>query len=226
MIDDVVVPISGISQALEIARRLGLKLPDDAAVSDGELVLSGDWIDRAIHAYVRSQPKRQSTVASVEPRRIDRAVKLGAAEEAKLAAIQRNFGADARGVSQEADSQAVFDYRNEQLARLRLSIITPIAQGDVSGITCVYGGELAGALTLEQPCGEALECDTLIHLSHPCSPEDLHLREMGIRARRIYRYHVPGLDDAAWARQNEPLRWPMTALEYRQLLALRANQQL
>lgn len=225
MTRDIKVPVDSLADALGIARKLGLSLADDTILRGDTLTISGDAIAEMLEAYVRGQERPQPPAIAIEPRRIDRTVKLSPADEATVWGIQRDLGIDAGGVTHDDDLRAIVQYRAERLAKLRLSIITPIAQGDVSGITYVYGGELVGALTLAQPTGERLECDTLIHLSHPCSPEDLHLRELGIRARRIYRYHIPGLDDAPWARQGDVLRWPMTALEYRELL-LERNQQM
>lgn len=188
------------------------------------LAIDMDAIDRLVENYLKSPVQPQPPKLPSTPQRIDRVVHLQIPEEVQLLKIQARWQeAIARA---QTDDERIAATRRARIERagLRLSVITPVAQGDVGSITYVYGGQLSGAMPLRQSSGECLECDTLIHLTHPCSPEDLLLREKNIKARRIYRYRVPKLDDAEWEAQEQPLRWPPTAQEYRDLLVLRNLQ--
>jgi hypothetical protein len=105
---------------------------------------------------------------------------------------------------------------------LRMDIVRRIATQDVRGRTLVYGGELPGA---EAVGSKPVECDTLIHLSHALSADDLKERERGIQAQRILRYRIKGIDDVAWERQNQPAHWPLDRSDWVRLAQQRWAQE-
>jgi hypothetical protein len=110
--------------------------------------------------------------------------------------------------------------KDKAIQMLRMRILHPIAFLDVKGRTLVYGGELPGA---EAVGSKPVECDTLIHLSHALSADDL--RERGIQAQRILRYRIEGIDGVAWDRQNQPAHWPFDRSDWLRLAQERWEQE-
>lgn len=203
--------------------RLGLTAGPDATVElNGTVHILPAAADRLIEAHIhnRTDPAPPPIFAAPpRPRRQDRRIILPQWAETKLLQLHRAFLALANEAGD--DTQAIRKAQQQWQAhrlRLRNAVIHDYAQADVVyGNTYCYGGDLEGAHRLDQPTGEAIRCDRLIHYTHPVNPEDLALREARVWCTEIYRYHLPGLDDAQWQAQNEPLQ-QLTPDSYRELL--------
>lgn len=181
--------------------------------------------DRMIEAYISNRPQvapAPAVLSRPQPHRHDR--QIGFPQWANLKLLQRHRAFLAAMIEAEEDPtahrRALHDWQDYR-RRLRESIIHDYAQGDVvHGNTYCYGGDLDGATRLDDPTGETIRCDRLIHYTHPVNPEDLQLREAAIWCTEVYRYYIPGLDDGPWAAQNEPLQ-AINPESYRELLLAR-----
>jgi hypothetical protein len=218
-----------LKSAFATLQQLGLKPGPDATVAlDGTVAILPGTCDRLVEAYISDRPPVVAPAvpaARPVPHRHDRRVNLPQWAELRLLQRHRAFLAAVNEAGEDAIARrrALADWQDYR-RRLRLSIIHDYAQGDVvHGNTYCYGGELDGAHQLDQPTGETIRCDRLIHYTHPVNPEDLHLREANVWCAEIYRYHMPGLDDGPWAAQNEPLQ-AITPESYREMLVLRIGQ--
>lgn len=176
-------------------------------------------VDKQIEAYLRSQPTApapDSAALEYAPQRIDREIALTPVEEAERLKIEAQF---------LAATDKTAGYRAMMTARdaLRTTAVLRNIPLDVQGLTLIYG--LAHDKCLTIGCdGIHRHCHTLIHGTHATNPEDEYLRELQVTCDRIVRYYVPGLDDGRWQLLNQPLRWPMTPQEWRQLLLARLNE--
>ncbi|MBD2019323.1 hypothetical protein H6F43_03885 [Leptolyngbya sp. FACHB-36] len=190
------------------------------------LRVSLDVVDRMIsRSLERSTPPPPHVLTPAPPERIDRTIDLTQAQQLQLLEIDLQFQSDwIASENREAERAA---RRSWQQAKemLRRQVITPLITADATGSTLIYGfGHHASSITvLDSPDGKRYQVDTLIHASHPVSPEDLYLRELRVEAGRIIRYRIPGLDDAAWMKQNEP-RGPLDPQAWRSLLTLKQGQ--
>lgn len=217
----ITVSTNGLEDAFNILERLQLTAGYDATVAyDGTLHVKAESLDPLVEEYMQAMSKAEpdDPVDRPDPSRRDVTVHIPDWARLELMEHQAKFiddYANAQTKDQQLGAvQAWKDYRN----KLRIDLITPIAQGHViHGHTCCYGGTLEGAQTLTEITGEQIRCDRLIHLTHPVSPEDLLMRESRVWCSSIVRYRVPGLDDAAWVAQNEPLQ-DINPETYRELL--------
>lgn len=217
------VSYDSLEAAFSALDKLGLTAGLDAIIElDATIRLKPQAISRLIEAFLRSNKPPDPGPECPNPIRRDRVIHITRAANLKLLEGHQKFLAavDAAGDDLKA-RQAALEAWAQYRRSLRLELVLPAAEADVvQGSTGCYGAELPGATTL-QNTGEIIRCDRVIHITHPVSPEDLHLRERNVWCKEIFRYHVPGLDDAAWNYQNEPLQ-TITPEGYRELLALRA----
>jgi hypothetical protein len=223
------IPHDDLKSAFDTLSRLGLIAGPDATVDlDGTIHILPATADRLVEAHIhnRADPAPPPTLtAPPRPRRQDRRIILPPWAENKLLQLHRAFLALANdaGDDIQAIRKAQCQWQHSR-CRLRKAIIHDYAQADVvHGNTYCYGADLDGAHRLDQPTGEVIRCDRLIHYTHPVSPEDLALREARVWCVEVYRYHIPGLDDAQWQAQNEPLQ-PLTPDSYRELLVACRSQ--
>jgi hypothetical protein len=223
------IPHKNLKEAFDTLTRLGLTAGPDATVDiDGTIHILPATCDRLVEAHIKQRgttpPPPEPLATMPPPHRHDRRVHLPQWAELKLLQRHRAFLAAVNDAGDDAAkaSRALEDWQAYR-RRLRLSIIHDYAQGDVvHGNTYCYGGDLQGATRLDNPTGEVIRCDRLIHYTHPINPEDLALREANVWCAEVYRYHIPGLDDAPWMAQNSP-RYALDAPAYRDLLLARAT---
>lgn len=110
------------------------------------------------------------------------------------------------------DRKALAAYTVYQLAKAKLrdEIITPIAQAiDKQSPKSLIYTHTPTPFKRKSDCmvypdGRSHFVHSLIHFSHPSSPEELWLREHRVNCRYRYRFHIVELDDAQWNAQNEP----------------------
>jgi len=223
------IPHKNLADAFDTLTRLGLAAGPDAIVGiEGTIHILPAACDRLVATHIKQrgtiQPPAESTTTKPPPHRHDRRIHLPQWAELKLLQRQRAFLAAVNDAGDNAvnTARALADWQAYR-RRLRLSIVHDYAQGDVvHGNTYCYGGDLQGATRLNSPTGEAIRCDRLIHYTHPINPEDLALREANVWCAEIYRYYIPGLDDAPWMAQNSP-RYALDAHAYRDLLLARVR---
>ncbi|MDA0673807.1 MAG: hypothetical protein O3C67_08920, partial [Cyanobacteria bacterium] len=185
--------------------------------------------DALVNALQNASPLLEDESTQVEPappERITRQVPLGPSEELEFLGYKSQF-LEAMVVADGAESRAIaYQEFQDQCRLLRDRIVAEAAKADCGEPpVLVYGARLPRATAIV-PDTRPRQCHTLIHATNPESPEDLYLRELNIRCDRIIRYRVAVLDDAAWARQNEPLRWPLAASDLRELAYARLTAML
>jgi hypothetical protein len=203
----IVLPHTSTSEAIDTAQSFGGVFGKDCFLqSDNSLKIALDLIDDLIVQELRTPPAAPVAIPQEEPTRIDRTISMDMAQEIQLAQIEVDFLADwetAQG--DRAAENAAFKKRAIAKKMLRSRVLTPLVQMELSPESnLAYGGFFDRATCLDWPDGKARTAHTLIHFSHPSSPEELWLREQRVNCRLILRYQIPGLDDAEWIRQNEP----------------------
>jgi hypothetical protein len=133
--------------------------------------------------------------------RIDHDIILTPDQCNQLTGIGIRFNADLERAGDDVNAQidAAIAYGKAK-AQMRWAIVTPLAESIMaqSPSQLIYKSQY--------PDGRSYFVRSLIHLTHPASPEELWLREHRVTAKSIYRFHVVGLDDAEWDAQNEPRR--------------------
>lgn len=215
-------------EVLQTVCKLGIILGRDCQFSeDFNLKIPIVVLDRLIEEGLKNPDTAlspQPSALSPQPpaERIDRVIELSSQQQIALMQIENQFQIDWLESDGSEDLQRKAR-RTQQIAKrqLRDDIVLPYATGDlVISSSLVYGAMLPMVASLGYPDGRAFTVEALIHFSHPTSPEDLYLREKRVTAKRIYRYRIPGLDDAEWMRQNEP-RGPLDAKGWRDLMRTR-----
>lgn len=211
---------SGIANSLSL-------IPGEQRLNGNLLTIPLTAIDDALVAALQGTtplddtPQPSST--QVEPQRITRTIPLPDAAKLQLLQLKASLIADS---AEEGRRSFAYQDFQEGCRLLRNSIVAEAAKEDCDQPpTLVYGARLEGATAIV-PDTRPRQCHTLIHCSNPETPEDLHLRELNIRCDRIIRYRVEELDSAAWSRQNEPLRWPLDAEDFRGLAYARITAML
>ncbi|NER78441.1 MAG: hypothetical protein F6K42_02470 [Leptolyngbya sp. SIO1D8] len=176
-------------------------------------------IDKAIQSYLE---EKSSAVAEsilpkpTEPERIDKRLVLSPVEETQKTGIEAEFLANTIGADAE-QKQAAYNNFIEAQRLLRQEVVLRAIRLDAEPDTLVYGLNIPGVSFIRWPDGIHRRCKTLIHGTHPVTPEEEYLRELQVTCDRIIRYYVPGLDDAAWQRLNQPVYWPMNPQDWREL---------
>ena len=206
------IPTDSLLSGLEKINRLSLTLGQDCQIWPDHILLDLGAIDR-LKAPPTTQPEFIQTTR--------RDVEIQLSPESNLQSLQIDAEFTRDWANAEGDRELERIARAKHLrakAELREQIITPyVLEECMAGKILLYGGDILLAYCLPFPDGRAWTVDTLIHFSHPGSPEELYVRERRVTAREIIRYRVPGLDDAAWERQNEP-RGMLDAIGWRELL--------
>ena len=201
----------------QIAATLGTAADDPHCnLSGQEITVPWQAVDTAIATRLRRNRQHVTTAPETPtepalPERLDIAISLDPGSPAQVQAMQ----AKAQWIADtHAGIRNATKIYHGRLQVIRDGLVLAHAMQAIEGKTLAYGAHIPGA-RLVQLDGIPRRCNTLIHLTHPTSPEELFLREAQIECDRIYRYHVPGLDDAAWSHQNELLRWPPDARDLR-----------
>lgn len=215
-----------------IANSLSRSVGKDGIRLDGcSLTVPLSIVDDALVAALQDASPLEETSTQVEeqpapPERVTRQIPLVPAEELEFLRYKSQF-LEAMVLADGAESRAIaYSEFQDQCRLLRDRIVAEVAKTDCGEPpVLVYGARLSGATAIV-PDTRPRQCHTLIHATNPESPEDLYLRELNIRCDLIIRYRVAVLDDAVWARQNEPLRWPMDALALRELAYARLTAML
>lgn len=212
MPESITIPLRSLQEAFTKLTELKAILGHTARLKDG-LKLSVDLnhidtlIESSMEKKARSRSQFEIPPSAIPPvERIDRVIFMTAEHQLELLKIDTEYEmafSNADGVWERIEKA-----REEHLAakrHLRLDILAVFVSIDTSGLTLIYGDRLFdSAVVLDNPDGRARTVDTLIHYTHPVSPEELYLREQRVSAKRIIRYQVPGLDDGDWMRQDEP----------------------
>lgn len=206
MSDNIVLGFGSLLEAVTRVNLLGCQLGKDCKIlADDSLSISLDWIDEQVADGLKRRPRSLSG-EPVPVERIDRQLYLSTEDEQAYAQIDADYLEDwlaADGNPREAD--AIAERRRMQLRNLRLQVVDKFIRYDIQGKTLIYGDRsFPKADYLIFPDGAAHAVETLIHYTHPGSPEEEWLRERRITAQRIIRYRVPPLDDAAWIGLNQP----------------------
>jgi hypothetical protein len=225
MSDSVVIPHHSLLECLQTIQRLKLVLGRDCQFDESfDLRIPLQTVDRLLEDGL-NQPDLTSpvkTLLTTTAERIDRVIDLIPDLQLKALQISNQFQADWAAAGDDRGMERLARRRQLEAQReLRLEAIAPYVMADiVYGSTLLYGLRFEGVIPLQYPDGKAYVVKSLIHQSHPATPEDLYLREVRAVAEKIYRYRVPGLDDGDWFRQNEP-RSTLDAQGWRKLLAAR-----
>ena len=225
MSTNIEIPVNGWLEALDKCDRLKAVLGHDARFEDGTLSVSLDVVDRAI-AHSLDAPDMTPPKEPHVTLRDDRAIALTPEQELELAAIHADHAAAffAAGGDRALEREA-WRIRHWEQQSLRQRAIAPYLRQDASdGFTLVYGdcrpflADDTGVLVLECPTGRPLTCHTLIHFTHPASPEERAFREWNVTSDRVISYWVEGIDDGARVRLQNPAA-PINALSLRRMLA-------
>lgn len=215
-------PSSGIANSLSLTIGQG-----GIHFEGGELTVPLSTLDQAITETLgRTLPLTTGEADStqVEPERIDRFIRLEPSDRLELLKLRATMLDASMGVSQQ-EKESIYQAFLDSCRLMRDFIVAEAAEQDCQPPTLVYGARLPKATTIS-PDTRPRQCHTLIHATNPENPEDLHLRELNIQCDRIIRYRVEEMDDAAWERQNQPLRWPLTPLDFRELAYARITAML
>jgi len=201
------IPHNSLLDSLETLHRLGAVLGQDAVINtDYTLQVQMTHIDDLIIQQLRQNPAPEPPERIAPPERIDRVILLDNSQEIERAQIEANFLEAWEAASNPEAQTEAYEQRNRERRELRLRAISPFVQLDVlPERTLVYGtGRFDFAECIPRYDGRSRQVHTLIHHTHPTSPEELWLREHKVIAERIIRYRIKGLDDADWDRQNQP----------------------
>jgi len=219
----ITIPHTSLNAALETAEYFGAAFGKDCLLEpeSHNLRISLDLVDSKIVEALEISPTPLPTPQKFSPTRTDFTLELDTANQARLAEIELVYLQEWEAANGDLDAQDIA-YRDMRTAKkaLRSQFLTSLIEAAAGPGTLVYGGWFANATCLERPDGQWRRVETLIHFTHPVSPEDLYLRECRVTCDRIIRYHIPGLDDAEWIRQNEP-RQRLDAAKWRSLLLQR-----
>lgn len=186
-----------------------------------DLTVFDRFIESALTNPVKTDSELiESAVQKKEPTRIDKVLELGSYEDEYNNRVK--FFADSLVETEDVKARtALKDFHFKELRALRYQIVKPYVDELKTDSTLIYGIPDGSDNILRSPDGSPRTVDLLIHHTHPVSAEDEFLREQRIAARTIYRFRVPPLDNADWMRLFNPVRVPMTPLEYRALLLRR-----
>jgi hypothetical protein len=205
-----------------IANSLSLIVGQQGCRLDGQnLTVPLDAVDQVLVAALQDAapltPEAQPSSTQVEPQRITRRISLEGSNQLEFLSLKAKF-LEASAAATDSEARGIAYQKFQDGCRLlRDRMVAEVAKADcLETPTLVYGARLPGATAIV-PDTRPRQCHTLIHATNPASPEDLYLREMNIRCDLVIRYQVAVLDDAVFSRQNEPLRWPMAASDFREL---------
>lgn len=184
-------------------------------------------IDQANETWLESTPLDSAAEESteVEPTRIDRTIVLTDAENTKRMKVDADFLAAIAQARTEDDRLKSYQEQRNAYSQIRQEAVSRNIPADAQGKTLIYGPHFVNGSTIAAD-GIFRTCSTLIHATHPVSPEDEYLREAQVQCDRIVRYRVLGIDDGQWQLINQPLHWPMTAEDWRQMLLARDRQEI
>lgn len=161
------------------------------------------------------QNQPEPVIQKAPPVRLDRAYPLSVEESSEWLQISMEFAYKYRAAqSIEERARAIAD-QEATTKQFRMRVLEPLIKVDTITGAIVFGDGFPEAL--RQPDGLHRYGTVLIHASHPRNAEELYLRESQCTVDRIIRYRVPGLDDAAWMRQDEP-REMMDVIGWRKYL--------
>lgn len=149
-----------------------------------------------------NEPKPEPTIEKAPPVRIDRVYNLSPADQDEWIQIGLDFGRKYRAAQSTKERAKVIADQEATAKQFRMRVLEGLIKVDMVTGTIVFGDGFPEAL--RRPDGLHRYGTVLIHASHPQSAEELYLRESQCTVDRIIRYRVPGLDDAAWMRQDEP----------------------
>ena len=213
--------LAAIQRVQAIEATLGSQAQIDSVTFN--VTVGMDHVDQMVERSLTATPLPAPTEPR-DPQRIDRDIPITPDHLRLYNLILEGYSREfASADGSQILLKAAKARREQGIHDLRMSLIRPIAVKDVQGSTCVYGGSLEGATTIGRE-HRPKECDTLIHLTHPISPDDLLERESRPLAKRIVRYRILGLDDAAWERQNQSASWPLDPDAWDNLIFSRWNQ--
>lgn len=229
---EIVIACASLTEALDTASSLQAKLAVEAWLVPNtfNLRVSLDHVDNQIIKHLKQVQLDTGTVVTPasEPVWLDYEVDLETEALAQLAVFRAKFANEwnaANGDAIAEKSAYLRVLRRKQ--ELRFKLLRDRVALDATPESLIYGPSAANfpCECIPKPDGKARVVTSVIHLSHPTSPEDLYLRHQRIICDRIIRYHIPGLDDPEWIRQNEP-RSQMDARAWRELLRDRAQATL
>lgn len=176
------IPTDSLERSLNVINQLNLTLGQDCTLEFGGVAIAVPLNQRIDYDII------------LTPDQLNRLSGLGLKLEADLTAA----GDD---VNAQIDAAIAFGKAKTQL---RNEIVKPM----ISDIASKAKSMLIYPSQIPYPDGRSHFVESLIHYTHPASPEELWLREHRVTCRFIYRFHVVELDDAEWAAQNEPrLEW-------------------
>jgi hypothetical protein len=219
----ITIPHTSLESALETAEYFGATFGKDCLLEpeSHNLRISLDLVDTKIVEDLERSPASPSTPQKFSPTRTDFTLELDTASQARLAEIELVYLQEWEAANGDRTAQqSAYRDRQSAIRQLRLQFLSSLVEPAANGGTLIYGGWFPNAVSLDYPDGQWRQVETLIHFAHPISPEDLYLRECRVSCDRIIRYHIPGLDDAEWIRQNEP-RQRLDAAKWRSLLLQR-----
>jgi hypothetical protein len=213
--DDIVIPSRSLDQTLNLIAGLGLSLGENCTIliPSHDLQVNLSLVSPSIKARIEKGHLNQ---------RIDHTIVMTIEQLNYLKWLGDRLTEEIEG----DEIKAIIKYGISKV-NLRNAIIQDLV-GDIlrqrgqDGSVLIYGNlqGWAGAEILPYPDGRSRNVHSLIHFSHPASPEELWLREHRVRSTFIYRFHIPGLDDAEWAAQNEA-RQPFSDVVWRRVLGER-----
>ena len=199
------IPCENLLSTVTKLNELKLIIGRDCKLEGRTIVVTLDAIDKVLEDYLNEQEVEE--IPQRETVRTDRVIHMTDAVRLELLAVEASFVRDWNAAEAERVlEQIAIDDRRIAKQQLRSRILLPHVLNDIDpASTIVYGDGIEVCPCLEVPDGKERSVEKLIHYAHPCSPEELKLRESRIIANEIIRYRVPGLDDAEWMRQNEPI---------------------
>jgi hypothetical protein len=150
------------------------------------------------------------------PIRIDRTYHLSPEDQSEWLQIGMEFGRKYREADGIKERAKVIADQEATAKQFRMRVLEGLIKADTLTGAIVFGDGFPEAL--RRPDGLHRFGTVLIHASHPANAEELYLRESQCTVDRIIRYRVPGLDDAAWMRQDEP-RGIMDVIGWRKYVA-------
>lgn len=212
-----IIKHSDLLSCLETIEKLGLAIGDNCQIqfpSYNLLVFT-----EAIPSILANQPALSLPPVPRPPETIDRQIELIPQHQERYSELSEHFAEQYGNAFNDQQRQDALKDFQMAVELLRLHILTPIVQADIQGLRALVYGQMAGInlICLNQPDGRKYNVDVLVHLAHPHSAEELHLRERRVHCQRILRYHLPPLDSGAWQKQNQPER-RLDATGWREML--------
>lgn len=152
------------------------------------------------------------------PTRFDRVIPLTIEQSSEWLTIGHEFARQYNQAVTLEEKRSIVGARDRTSQQFRYRVIKPHIEADLPADrveAVIFGGDFP--TSIESPDGMRRYCTMLVHASHPTSAEELYLREAQTVCQRIFRYRIPGVDDAEWIRQEEP-REPLDVAGWRRLI--------